>query len=143
MGYIMVVDDDPDLAEGTARVLRSDGHEVMIHLDIDSAFESFQKRRPDIVVLDVMFPDNSSGGFDLARKIAAVTKEVPILMLTAVNSHFQLDFSARDIDQEWMPVTDFMEKPVDFDVMKKTVKSLLSRNSTGAGLDASTREKSR
>ena len=127
MGFIMVVDDDPDLAEGTARVLRSDGHEVAVHFDIESAFEGFQKRRPDIVVLDVMFPDNSSGGFDLARKIAAVTRDVPILMLTAVNSHFQLDFSARDIDQDWMPVTDFMEKPVDFEVMKKTVRRLLAK----------------
>jgi DNA-binding response OmpR family regulator len=143
MGNIMIIDDDIDLADATARVLRTEGHAVTVHLDTDTAFEKFKANRPDLVILDVMFPGNSSGGFDLARKIAKETRSIPILMLTAVNSHFQLDFSAGDIDQEWMPVTDFMEKPVDFEVMKKTVKSLLSRNSTGAGLDASAREQSR
>ncbi|MDD5672949.1 MAG: response regulator [Chitinivibrionales bacterium] len=125
MSYIMVVDDDPDLADATATALKADGHEVLIHLDIDKAFESFRNRRPDLMVLDVMFPDNSSGGFDLARKIAAETKDVPILMLTAVNAHFQLDFSAGDIDQEWMPVTDFMEKPVNFEELRKKVVDLI------------------
>jgi DNA-binding response OmpR family regulator len=138
----MIIDDDIDLAEATARVLRTEGHSVSVQLDTDTAFEKFKEDRPDMVILDVMFPGNSSGGFDLARRIAKETRSVPILMLTAVNSHFQLDFSAGDIDQEWMPVTDFMEKPVDFEVMKKTVKSLLERNSTGADIDVSGREKS-
>jgi DNA-binding response OmpR family regulator len=129
MGNIMIIDDDIDLAEVTARVLRTEGHSVVVHLDTDTAFEKLKENRPDLVILDVMFPGNSSGGFDLARKIAKEAQNIPILMLTAVNSHFQLDFSAGDIDQEWMPVTDFMEKPVDFEVMKKTVQSLLSRNS--------------
>lgn len=142
MGNIMIIDDDIDLAEATARVLRTEGHSVSVQLDTDTAFEKFKEDRPDMVILDVMFPGNSSGGFDLARRIAKETRSVPILMLTAVNSHFQLDFSAGDIDQEWMPVTDFMEKPVDFEVMKKTVKSLLERNSTGADIDVSGREKS-
>ena len=142
MGNIMIIDDDIDLAEATARVLRTEGHSVSVQLDTDTAFEKFKEDRPDMVILDVMFPGNSSGGFDLARRIAKETRSVPILMLTAVNSHFQLDFSAGDIDQEWMPVTDFMEKPVDFEAMKKTVKSLLERNSTGADIDVSGREKS-
>ncbi len=129
MGNILIIDDDVDLAEATARVLRAEGHAVAVHLDAETAFEKFKLDRPDLVILDVMFPGNSSGGFDLARKIAKETRKVPILMLTAVNSHFQLDFSAGDIDQEWMPVTDFMEKPVDFEVMKKTVRLLLVRGS--------------
>lgn len=142
MGNIMIIDDDIDLAEVTARVLRTEGHSVTVHLDTDTAFEKLKENRPDLVILDVMFPGNSSGGFDLARKIAKEAQNIPILMLTAVNSHFQLDFSAGDIDQEWMPVTDFMEKPVDFEVMKNTVKSLLSRNSIRAGLDVTHRDQS-
>ena len=127
MSYIMVVDDDPDLANATATVLRSEGYEITVYNDIESAFDAFKINRPLMVILDVMFPGNSSGGFDLARKIATETKEVPILMLTAVNAHFQVDFSAKDIDQEWMPVTDFMEKPVDFEQMKKVVAKFVQK----------------
>jgi len=110
-------------------VLRKEGHEVDICNDTENALECLDKKSPDLVILDVMFPENATGGFDFARKIAQFHKGIPILMLTAVNSHFQLDFSAQDIDQDWMPVTDFMEKPVDFDLMVKTVKQLIDNNS--------------
>jgi hypothetical protein len=34
-----------------------------------------------------------------------------VILLTSINQEFPMDFSARDIDQEWMPVQDFLEKP--------------------------------
>lgn len=130
MGYILIIDDDIDLADATAEVLRSDGHEIKIQVDIDSAFESFKNRLPDLVILDVMFPGNVSGGFDMARKIASVTKQVPILMLTAINSHFQLDFSTSDIEESWMPITEFLEKPVNFAELRKKAGELIARKKT-------------
>lgn len=68
MGNILIIDDDVDLAEATARVLRAEGHAVAVHLDAETAFEKFKLDRPDLVILDVMFPGNSSGGFDLAGR---------------------------------------------------------------------------
>ena len=127
MGYILIIDDDLDLADATAAVLKSDGHEVGIQGDIESAFESFKNRRPDLVILDVMFPGNASGGFDMARRIAAATKQVPILMLTAINSHFQLDFSASDIEESWLPITEFLEKPVNITELRKLAKDLIEK----------------
>ena len=127
MGYLLIIDDDLDLANAMAMVLKSDDHEVGMYGDIESAFESFKSRFPDLVILDVMFSGNTSGGFVMARKIAALTKQVPILMLTAINSHFQLDFSASDIEESWMPITEFLEKPVNFTELRKRVKELLEK----------------
>ena len=59
-----------------------------------------------------------------------VLKTVPILMLTAINAEFPLGFGPNDIDSEWLPVTDFLEKPVDFDVLKDKVAKLLSKDNT-------------
>jgi DNA-binding response OmpR family regulator len=53
-------------------------------------------------------------------------KDVPILMLTAVNTRFPLGFSAKDIDEAWLPVTDFLEKPVDLDVLAERVDTILA-----------------
>jgi hypothetical protein len=53
-------------------------------------------------------------------------KDVPILMLTAVNIRFPLGFSAKDIDDDWMPVTEFLEKPVDLDVLAERVDTILA-----------------
>ena len=80
--------------------------------------------------LDVMFPEDSSAGFELARAMRHFTeklKNIPILMLTAVNAKFSLGFGSRDIDENWLPVSEFLEKPVDFDILKNKVAELLDK----------------
>ena len=133
MAYLLIIDDDEDFAEASAIVLRNDSHEVKIELDIKSGEKSLQERYPDLLILDVMFPESSSAGFDLARKIRLSEEklgDIPILMLTAVNAEFPLGFGSQDIDNEWLPVEDFLEKPVDFELLKKKVSEMLSRTDT-------------
>lgn len=133
MAYILIVDDDEDFAQTTATVLRNEGHEVQIELDTDDAVQSMQKKTPDLAVLDVMFPEDASAGFELARFMrheSEQLKMIPILMLTAINTRFPLGFGPKDIDDDWLPVTEFLEKPVDFDVLVNKVSKLLSQNST-------------
>ena len=130
MAYLMIIDDDEDFANAAAITLRSAGHEVDIHLDTESPLAAMERRGPDLVILDVMFPENSSAGFEFARSIRHHNEKlegIPILMLTAVNTKFPLGFSSRDIDNEWLPVTEFIEKPVDFDMLKQRVSELLIR----------------
>ncbi|NQT50565.1 response regulator [bacterium] len=130
MSYILIVDDDEDFASAAAKVLTIDGHEVRIELDTESAMQSMLERLPDLAILDVMFPESSAAGFDLARRIRHESEElsrVPLLMLTAVNTQFPLGFSTSDIDDEWMPVDAFLEKPVDLDVLRSRVTSLLGQ----------------
>jgi len=132
MAYILIVDDDEDFAQTTATVLRNEGHEVQIELDTDDAVQSMQKKTPDLAVLDVMFPEDISAGFELARFMRHESdqlKTIPILMLTAINTKFPLGFGPKDIDDDWLPVTDFLEKPVDFDVLVNKVSKLLGQES--------------
>ncbi len=136
MAYVMVCDDDEDFASAVATMLGDAGHEVSVELETTGVVSSMEQRRPDLLILDVMFPESSSAGFDLARAIHQGTEELrrtPILMLTAVNQRFPLGFGSTDIDDEWMPVADFLEKPVDLDVLCNKVEALL--RGTGAGGD--------
>ena len=129
MSYLLIVDDDEDFASAVATVLRDGGHEVRVELDLSGAVRGMTERRPDLVLLDVMFPEDSTGGFELARKMRrdyAALRDVPILMLTAVNTKFPLGFSSKDIDEDWLPVTDFLEKPVDLDVLAERVAAILA-----------------
>ncbi len=130
MAYLLIVDDDEDFANAAATVLRKDGHEVHIELSTETAIKSMEARRPDLIILDVMFPEDSSAGFELARTVRHYNeklKAIPILMLTAINAKFPLGFSSRDIDNQWLPVSDFIEKPVDFEVLRSKLASILGR----------------
>lgn len=135
MADLLIIDDDEDFADAVASVLRDEGHQVSVHLSAEDALERVEEDRPDLVILDVMFPEDSSAGFGLAREMRGCSEAVrntPVLMLTAINSRFPLGFSKRDIDEEWLPVTDFLEKPVDFNELNLRVDRLLERGAASA-----------
>ena len=136
MAYLLIIDDDEDFASAAAKMLHDAGHEVAVELDTTSAVASMEKRRPDLVVLDVMFPEDASAGFQLARTMQHYNEDlkgIPVLMLTAVNSRFPLGFSSHDIDENWLPVAEFLEKPVDFDVLRNRVAELLEKAQSQTG----------
>jgi len=127
MAYLLIVDDDPDFASSIATVCESLGHEVLTVHTTAQALSQAQQRRPDGVLLDVMFPEDPSAGFQLARELHRRFGNLPILLLTAVNQQFPLGFSNKDINQKWLPVTDFLEKPVDFNLLREKITTLFSR----------------
>jgi len=77
---VLVVDDDPALAEMLGIVLRSEGFLPSFVADGERALAAFRENRPDIVLLDLMLPGMS--GIDVARAIRAESG-IPIVMLTA------------------------------------------------------------
>ena len=125
MAYLLIIDDDEDFADAVATVCRADGHEVALEHDATRAEARFEERPPDAIVLDVMFPENPSAGFEVARALRKKSDDVPILMLTAVNQEFPLGFSNKDIDSTWLPVTSFLEKPVDFQVLTSKINEMV------------------
>ncbi len=137
MAYVMIVEDDEDMANAVATMLQNAGPEVGIELDHKKAVASMEERRPDLVILDVMFPSEKTAGFTLARTMRLHNerlKDVPIIMLTAVNQEYQgLNFSSLDIDDHWLPVAEFLNKPVDPSALREKVTALLSGTVASAG----------
>lgn len=131
MAYLMIVDDDPEFASAVATVCEAMGHEVQVLHTPGETLARVEARRPDAVILDVMFPEDPSAGFQLARELRRRTASLPILMLTAVNQQFPLGFSTKDIDPKWLPVTDFVEKPVDFALLRERITRLLASPGSG------------
>jgi DNA-binding response OmpR family regulator len=134
MAYIVVVDDTEDLANAMAFALREDGHEVLVRLDTASGLAEMKVRIPDLTVLDCMFPGDDFGGFELARAMARhpELKRVPILMLTGVNMELGLGVTPLDIDNSWLPVADFMDKPVKLDALVAKVRAMLQASECAA-----------
>lgn len=127
MAKIKIIDDDVELAEDAATILEGEGHEVSLRDTTDGAAGALAADTPDLLILDVMFPENPSAGFDLAREIRLTPglEKLPIIMLTGVNQQFPMDFSADDISEDWLPVQAFLEKPVLPSVIASKVAELL------------------
>jgi two-component system OmpR family response regulator len=78
---VLVVDDEPTLAELVTIALRYEGWDVRAADDGRSAVRAAREFRPDAVVLDVMLPDFD--GTEVLRRLRADTAEMPVLFLTA------------------------------------------------------------
>ncbi len=76
-----------------------------------------------------MFPENNSVGFEIARAIKGNKKltNIPIIMLSAVNEKgiYVGRLTSQDIDESWLPVTLFLDKPVQPKELLQKVKSVL------------------
>ena len=77
---VLVVDDDPALAEMLTIVLRGEGFDAAVVRDGSRAMAAFRDVKPDLVLLDLMLPGVS--GLDVCKEIRSESG-VPIIMLTA------------------------------------------------------------
>ncbi|HTQ20589.1 response regulator transcription factor [Mycobacterium sp.] len=79
--HVLVVDDEPVLAEMVSMALRYEGWNIATAVDGSSAIAAARAERPDVVVLDVMLPDMS--GLDVLHKLREEIPQLPVLLLTA------------------------------------------------------------
>jgi two-component system OmpR family response regulator len=78
---VLVVDDEPVLAEMVSMALRYEGWNITTAADGASAISAARGTRPDAVVLDIMLPDMS--GLDVLRQLREHSPHLPVLLLTA------------------------------------------------------------
>lgn len=126
MAKIMIVDDDPDFVDSISRLLQRKGHQLTTAYDTLRVIEQLERDPHDVLILDVMFPEDAAAGFHLTQEIRKHEnlRRLPILILSAINAKFPMGFGPGDIDDAWLPVQDFLEKPIDFDILADKVEML-------------------
>lgn len=125
MAKVMCIDDDQDVLETCMYFLKEEGHTVETAMSAKEGVEKSRSFSPDIILLDVMMED-STAGFHAAYNFRKdeTLKYVPILMLTSINQKLDTNFHP-DTDGEFLPVDDFIEKPIIRDRLMSSVKKLL------------------
>lgn len=117
MARIMIIDDDRDIIESLTMILEANEHEVSSKTDIDDLEAAVKSIHPDLILLDIVFPDDQQAGFKAARALASdqAISHIPVLVLSAVNqlSRLGFSFSEKDISEDFLPVSGFLEKPVE------------------------------
>jgi DNA-binding response OmpR family regulator len=117
-GRILVVDDDPTVADVVARYLLRDGHDVECVADGRLALAKAAESPPDLVVLDLMLP--GIDGLEVCRRLRE-TSPVPVVMLTALG-----DETDRLVGLE-TGADDYVIKPFSPRELALRVRSVLRR----------------
>ncbi len=116
---VLVVDDEPTLAEVLASVLRYEGWEVRTAADGSSAVRAAREFEPDAVVLDVMLPDFD--GLEVLRRLRAISPRVCVLFLTARDA----------VEERVAGITaggdDYVTKPFSLEEVLARLRGLLRR----------------
>jgi two-component system response regulator MtrA len=120
---ILVVDDDPAVAEMIGIVLRADGFETEFCDHGDRALDVFRDTHPDVVLLDLMLPGRS--GIDICRDIRAESG-VPIIMLTAKSDTVDVVLGLESGADDYVP------KPFKPRELIARVRARLRRNDSAA-----------
>ena len=82
---VLIVDDTPTNLEVLQDMLASNGFELLIAVNGESAIQQAEYARPDIILLDVMMP--GIDGFETCRRLKAedATREIPVIFMTALS----------------------------------------------------------
>jgi two-component system, OmpR family, response regulator MprA len=119
VAYVLVVDDDPPLADSLRRALVYGGHRVTVAASGPAALDAVAAERPDLVVLDRMLP--GLDGVGVCRRLRASDRDLPVLMLTA------RDATADRVEGLDAGADDYLVKPFEYDELLARVRALLRR----------------
>jgi CheY-like chemotaxis protein len=125
---ILIIDDDVDFIESTKIVLETKNYKVFSAKDKEEGLEKIEEIIPDLIIMDVMMK-KMCDGFDLSRKLKTDEKykNIPILMLTAIGEKTGFEFSTACGDEAWLPVNDYVEKPLKPEELLARIEKLLSK----------------
>jgi len=129
--FILVIEDDVNLTEIVDAKLRREGYQVKNAENSEQAFEIINGRVPDLILLDIMLPDES--GFDICRRLRAraSTATVPIIMTTALSDiqNKSEGFQAGADDYVTKPY-DFAELLLRMDVHLRKSQAVMQQGSS-------------
>ncbi len=122
MALVYVVEDDQNIREIETFALRNTGYEVEDFAYAKEFYEGLGRRRPDVILLDIMLPD--ADGLEVVEKLRAEAgvRRIPIILVTAKTS--ELD-KVKGLD---IGADDYMTKPFGVLELISRVKALLRRS---------------
>lgn len=121
MAYILIVDDDAEVLGTVWRALSRDGHEVVLAESAEQARERINQRRPDLLVLDIMMPNQDGLQFCQELRQKDHLRTLPVLFLSA---RWRTDDIVRGLD---VGGDDYLTKPFELKELSARVRALLRR----------------
>ena len=126
---VLIIDDEPDAIDITEAMLSTiEGITTISAQDGITGLEKAKESIPDLVILDVQMPGKNGFEVFTDMKNNSTTKNIPVIMLTGVEVQSGIGFSADNMYEFLGEEPDaYIEKPVDAEMLQKTVTRLLGK----------------
>ncbi len=129
---ILIIDDDPDIVEAMRMPLEANSYDVITANCGNEGLKKAKNEVPDLIILDVMM-ETDTEGFHVAYALRSEgpdseykdCRKIPILMITAISQRKGMIFSIEK-DESFLPVDDFIEKPIQPNDLLGKVAELLA-----------------
>lgn len=131
---ILIIEDDRDLVSSMRVIFESVDYTVRTAYNGKEGYEQIQKKKPDLIILDVMMATDTEG-FDLAFKLRNQPeyRNIPIIMVTGFTQRMAElgpEKFQHILGEDW-PVTKIFEKPIDPDELMAAVETALKEQRKG------------
>jgi DNA-binding NtrC family response regulator len=120
---ILIVDDETEMADTCARILRARGFNCLVAYDTSTAFALMDAEHPALVVSDITMPDGD--GLEVARHASKQSPKIPVILMTA----YHTPEIARNAQQAGAAA--YLRKPFPNADLIATVKKLLGKAEGG------------
>lgn len=117
---ILIIDDDEDIIETVSILLENEGFAISSTESIEKGLDMIREELPDLVLLDIMFPEKKTRGFEAAAQIKEINKDLPVFAFTAINREYSFDFSKEEIQAD-----EFINKPVATDKLVELINKYI------------------
>jgi len=118
---IIIIDDDLDVLETTGALLKNAGFEIHSADSVEGGLEMIDRLSPDLILLDLLFPEHPSLGFLAAGTIKDKYPKLPLFVLTSINREYALDFTRDEVRAD-----EFITKPVGIDRLVELIRQYIS-----------------
>ena len=127
---VLIIDDDPDIVAAEQLILESRGYNVLTAGNGKEGVSVLENHDVDIILLDVMM-DTDDEGFQLSYQLKSdpATAKIPILIVTSVSKVTGIPYSPKT-DDYYLPVEDYIEKPVQPKELLRRIEVLLEKAKT-------------
>ncbi len=124
MKKILIVDDDADIIDLIQNRLKRNNYEVIFANDGENGITKALQEKPDLIIMDVMMPQMHGGEAVKILKSSEITKHIPVLFFTAMNSYLpnKTDLDQVNVDGQFYPA---LSKPFEPNTLLSSIKSLL------------------
>jgi CheY-like chemotaxis protein len=121
-GKVLIIDDDEDILEAEGALLRDSGFTILSSLSMEDGLTLVETEQPDVVLLDLVFPEDPESGIKAAHEIRRLHPTLPVFLLTSLNRRHLTGIREGDPDFD-----EILAKPVNIENLISLIASYIGR----------------